>query len=108
MGIYVKNKFIKAKENGEIEIPFQSVFERCEVVAVNDKLSQLVDLELLDEEYSFKCNLIYNNESIIENNLAKFILQPMLLLHELQASLKMITAFKVTVNQTNDKGIINK
>ncbi len=50
------------------------------MVVVHDDLAQRHTLHLKNESYVFKSNLIYNNESLVENNVATCILQPYLFL----------------------------
>lgn len=74
LGLYLDNEFISANKEGLIAIPFQERTSDKQVVVVHDDLAQRHTVHLKNESYIFKSNLMYNNESLVENNVATCIL----------------------------------
>ena len=103
-GLWVKERFYKADEQGRILVPYSST-QSEEAVLVHNDYAELSNIELKAESFEFKCAYIYNYESLLMGNKAKLLVQPRLFLNQQPIGLDIIKECNAVVTLVNDDNI---
>lgn len=104
-GIFIEGTFHKANSEGKVAIPFVPSRKTVQALLLHEGFAEMASIELLEERYEFNCSFLYDKETLLMGNEAKFILQPRLFLNDVSVSLSLLKEVKVEVTSINELGI---
>ena len=97
---------MEANEEGQIMIPFSAQSEEnVPIILVHGSFAELSYINLIKEEYEFRCTYLYNEESFLRGNKAKIIIQPRLFIQGVPINMKIIEEPLITVVYVNENDI---
>jgi hypothetical protein len=108
VGVFMRDEFYPADEanGGLIVLPYINLSTNA--ILVDNDFSDIVNsVTLPSQSVQLGFNLLFNEEGIFSNNLAKFVLQPKLAVNGLLLPLDLLDNPKVNIHVTNDIGIAN-
>ena len=100
MGLWVKNRFHEANEDGVVMIPFSENAESVQVIIVHNDFACLKNINLISENYTFKCSYIYKDEGFLIGKKMKMLIQPKLYLNQQSSSLDIIKEPSISIVTT--------
>jgi hypothetical protein len=107
-GLYIGDTFFQADLNsGVISIPINIASVDRDVVTLHKGFADLCRLKTKEPNTGFIALVVYNSEEFIAGNQVTFAIEPRLTMFNEPASLSFITKLNVTVNTTNDVGVVN-
>jgi len=96
-GVHLEGRFYNSNAEGQIILPFAERAKTAKVILMHKGFSSLADLQLLEEQYDFKCSYLYNKESFLMGNKAKILVQPRIYINKMAASVGIIKKPTITV-----------
>jgi hypothetical protein len=106
-GIFIDGKFHKVNEKHHVLLPFNEAVVNSRATLVHDGFCSLDNIYLPTENYSLKCGVVFNEESIVSGRKLRLIVKNRLLLNESPITLKKLTEYNAEVSLTNYDGITN-
>lgn len=105
-GIYLEGIFYEANQHGKVLVPFpENSKELVKALLISDGFSELIQVSLPKRKLELKCSFVYDQETLVPENEAQFIIQPRLYLNDTLISLGFLKELSLLITSKNDLGV---
>ncbi len=104
-GLWVSGRFHESNEKGQVNLPFSANSNNVQAIIVHNDFACLTNINLIQEDYDFKCSYLFKDESLIMGNKLKLLIQPRLYLNQQAVGLDIIKEQLVSIVTITETGI---